>query len=94
MAEWCGEAEEIMKERFGRDTILALATVEDGAPFVRQANAYYEDGSFYVITWGPSDKMRQIGKDPHVAVAGDWFTAQGRAVNLGWFGKAENAKLT
>ena len=93
MVEWCAEAERIMAERFGRDSILALATVEDGAPYVRQVNAYYEDGSFYVITWGLSDKMRQIGKEPHVAVAGDWFTAQGRAVNLGWFGQEGNAKL-
>lgn len=28
-----------------------------------------------------------------VAIAGDWFTATGKGVNLGWFGKIENAEL-
>ena len=39
-----------MQERFGKDTVLSLATVENGVPYVRSVNAYYENGSFYVIT--------------------------------------------
>ena len=30
------EAEKIMVERFGKDTVIALATVEDGVPYVRR----------------------------------------------------------
>lgn len=45
------EAEKIMKERFGKDTIIALATVENEVPYVRYVNAYYEDGAFYIITY-------------------------------------------
>ena len=37
--------------------------------------------------------MRQISKCPAVAVAGEWFTAHGTGVNLGYFGKPENAEL-
>lgn len=85
------EAEAILMERFGRDSIIALATVEEGMPDVRNVNAYYENGAFYVITYGLSNKMRQIEKNPMVAVAGDWFTAHGRAENLGFFGRRENA---
>lgn len=44
------EAEKIMQERFGKDTIIALATVDDGIPYVRYVNAYYENGAFYIIT--------------------------------------------
>lgn len=87
------EAEKIMIERFGKDSIVALATVEGGIPYVRNVNAYYEDGSFYVITYGLSNKMRQLEKNPIVAIAGEWFSAHGTGVNLGYFGKAENAEI-
>ena len=46
-----------------------------------------------MITHAASNKMRQISKCPAVAVAGDWFTAHGTGVNLGYFGKPENAEL-
>lgn len=85
--------EQIMNERFGKDSVIALATVEDGVPYVRNVNAYYEDGAFYVITHGLSAKMRQIENSPVVAVAGDWFTAHGKGKNLGYFGKFENAEI-
>ncbi len=84
---------DIMKERFGKDNIIALATVGDGMPYVRYVNAYYEDSAFYIITYGRSNKMKQILKNPSVSIAGDWFTAQGTGVNLGYFGKAENADM-
>lgn len=87
------EAEKIMNERFGQDTIIALATVEEGIPSVRSVDAYYENGAFYVITYGLSNKMRQIGKNPTVGIAGDWFTAHGKGENLGYFGKPENAEI-
>lgn len=85
------EAEQILLQRFGRDSVIALATEEGGIPFVREVNAFYEDGAFYVLTYACSNKMRQIGKNPVVAIEGDWFTAHGEGVNLGWFGKSENA---
>ena len=67
------EIEPIMKERFGRDTVIALATYDTETPYVRFVNSYYEDGAFYVITYALSNKMRQIGQNPVVAVAGEWF---------------------
>lgn len=87
------EMERIMTERFGKDTILALATVENGIPYVRNVNTYYEDGAFYIITYALSNKMRQIADNPTVAIAGEWFTAHGKAVNLGYFGKADNQAI-
>ena len=63
--------------------MLSLATVEDGIPSVRTVNSYYEEGAFYVITYALSNKMRQIGKEPTVAVCGEWFTAHGIGENMG-----------
>lgn len=84
------EAEQIMLERFGKDSLIALATTENGKPFVRNVDSFYEDGAFYVLTYGKSNKMRQIAENPNVAIAGDWFTANGKGINLGYFGKKEN----
>lgn len=87
------DVEKIMKERFGKDNVIALATLEDGIPFVRYVNAYYKDGAFYVITYGLSNKMKQIAKNPVVSIAGEWFTAHGRADSMGYYGKKENADI-
>lgn len=85
---------ELMNERFGQDTIIAVATVKDGQPYVRNVDGFYSDGAFYVITHALSNKMKQIEENPHVAIAGDWFTAHGKGINLGWFCKDENKNIT
>ena len=77
------ETAQIMEERFGCDNLLALATVEEGKPCVRTVNGYYEDGAFYIVTYALSNKIRQIEKEPEVALCGDWFTARGIGENLG-----------
>ena len=87
------ETKEIMNERFGKDSIIAIATVKDGQPYVRNVDGFYEDGAFYVITYALSNKMRQIEENPHVAISGDWFTAHGKGINLGWFCKEENKNI-
>ena len=87
------EAERILQERFGKDSVIALATEEKGIPYVRYVNAYYEGECFYVITHALSNKMRQIGNNPVVALTGEWFTAHGKGANLGYFGKPENQHI-
>lgn len=87
------ETKQIMDERFGKDNIIALATTDHGTPCVRYVNAYYEDSALYIITYGLSNKMKQIENDPAVAIAGDWFTAHGKGISLGFFGKKENREI-
>ena len=87
------EAERILTERFGKDTVIALATTENETPYVRYVNAYYENGAFYIITYALSNKMKHIEKHPAVAIAGEWFTAHGKGINLGYFGKEENCRI-
>lgn len=87
------QAAEILDQRFGADSLIALATSADNVPSVRTVDAYYEDGAFYVLTHALSGKMTQIAKNPVVAVSGEWFTAHGRAESLGWFCRKENADI-
>lgn len=87
------EVKTILTERFGKDTLIALATESGGTPYVRAVNAYYEDGAFYVITHALSNKMRQLAQNPAAAIAGEWFTAHGTGVNLGYIGKEENRRI-
>lgn len=93
MRKFSQEMEQILVERFGKDTVIALATVKDGIPYVRSVNAYYENGAFYVITHALSNKMKQIQSNPIIAISGDWFTAHGKGVSLGYFGKQENDRI-
>lgn len=93
MKKMDAEAEKIMTERFGKDTVIAPATEENGIPYVRYVNAYYENGAFYIITHALSGKMKQMQKNPNAAIAGEWFTAHGKGVNLGYFGREENRSI-
>ena len=65
------QAQEIMNDRFRKDSLIGLATMDGSRPTVRAVNSYYEDGSFYVITYALSGKMRQIETNPTVAICGD-----------------------
>ena len=93
----------IMEERFGdgKDVVISLATIDDVSeengprPAVRNIDAYFEDGVFYAVTNAKSNKMRQIAKNPEVAVdvCYEWFTASGIGENLGWVLDPKNAGL-
>lgn len=84
------EVKRLMDERFGHDTLIALATVAGDIPNVRTVNAYYENGAFYIITHAQSNKMKQIAENPNVGLCGEWFTAHGTGLNMGWFCKEDN----
>ena len=83
----------IMVQRFSKDALIAVATVEDGIPHVRTVDGYYLDGAFYVVTYSLSGKMRQIAKNPTVAVSGEWFTGHGTGENLGHVLLEENKAI-
>ena len=83
----------LMTERFGHDTLLSLATLDGDRPSVRIVNSYYEDGVFYTVTYALSNKMKQIKKNPEVAVCGEWFTAHGIGENLGYVRDEKNEEI-
>lgn len=83
----------LMDERFGHDNLIALATIDGDSPAVRTVNAFYENGSFYTVTYARSGKMQQIAINPKVAICGDWFTAHGIGESMGHIHRAENADM-
>lgn len=87
------KTQKIMNERFGKDSLISVATVSGGKPFVRTVDAYYENGCFYVVTYALSNKMLHIKENPSAAICGDWFTAHGTGENLGYVLSEENKPL-
>jgi hypothetical protein len=87
------ETEKLLMDRFGKDSIIALATSIDNVPYVRNVDAFYENGAFFVLTHSLSGKMKQIDLNPTVSICGEWFTAQGNGTNLGCFGSTENTRI-
>ena len=87
------EAESILKERFGKDTLVSLATLDGKRPAVRIVNSYYEDGAFYTVTYARSGKMKQIKKNSQVALCAEWFAANGMGENIGHVRDENNAAL-
>ena len=87
-------AMEIMAERFGKDSLIAVATIDGERLHNRMVDAYYEDGAFYVSTYALSNKMKQIEANPQVAVCAiDWFSGHGIGRNLGWVLEPQNAEI-
>ena len=87
------EAQIIMNDRFHKDSLIAVATMDGSTPCVRAVNSFYEDGCFYTVTHALSGKMKQIAENPIVAVCGDWFTGHGIGENLGWIRDNKNTEL-
>ena len=87
------EIDGYLTERFGHDSLIALATTDGLRPSVRTVNALYEGGAFYIITWALSGKMHDVERNPAVAICGEWFTAHGTAENLGHVLDAGNAVM-
>ena len=83
----------ILTQRFGKDSLITLATAENGIPHVRTVDAVYIDGAFYVVTHSLSGKMQQIAKNPTIAISGEWFTAHGIGENLGHVLLPENKEI-
>ena len=86
----------------GKDNVIALATIAlepnaDGKPrpYVRDVDAYYEGGVFYVTTSAKSAKIRQIAQNQEVsfAVCFKGISGSGIGEDLGWVLDPKNAKL-
>ena len=84
----------IMTERFGKDSLIAIATTDGERLYNRMVDAFYEDGAFYVSTNALSSKVKQSEMNPNVAVCAiDWFSGHGTGKNLGWVLDPKNAEI-
>lgn len=85
-----------------RDNVIALATIATDVgiegkpyPFVREVDAHYEDGVFYITTWGKSNKVLQILQNNQVAfvVCQEGISGYGIGENLGWVLDPKNSEI-
>jgi len=86
----------LMNKRFKKDSLISVATLNEGKPAVRMVDAYYVESehSFYTITYALSNKMKQIAVNPDVAISAvDWFTGVGVGENLGWVGDEKHIEI-
>jgi general stress protein 26 len=72
---------------------MPLATINGDRPNLRMVNAYFKDGSFFVATHGSYNKMKEIAKNPHVALVHNMFVAYGIGKNIGHPLDQENKSL-
>lgn len=85
---------EILSERFGKDSLMALATVDEkGIPWVRTIDAIFYEDSFYTITYALSNKIQHIKNNPAVAISGDWFSGHAIGENLGHIKLEKNQEI-
>lgn len=98
------EGLKLMEEKFGdyKDNLISLATIalepnKDGkpCPSVRVVDAYYEDGTFYAVTYAKSNKMLQIAQNQEISIATshEMFNADAVGENLGWVLDPKNADI-
>jgi len=84
----------IMTERFGKDSLIAVATTDGERMYNRIVDAFYDNGAFYIATYALSNKIKQIESSPDVAVcAVDWFSGHGKGKNLGWVLDPQNSDI-
>lgn len=84
---------EVLQQLFGRDYQFALATVSQNGPSIRMVDTYYEEGAFYIVTYGKSQKVREIEADKRVALCKQCYRFDGEAYNMGHPLKAENKAI-
>ncbi|MDF2883565.1 MAG: pyridoxamine 5-phosphate oxidase family protein [Clostridiaceae bacterium] len=83
MNNYFNEATAVMKELYGKDTSMSLATVNGNKPNIRVVNAYYKENTFYITTYALTNKMREILKNPNVALNHNLLVAHGIGENIG-----------
>lgn len=86
----------------GKDNVIGLSTIAlelnskgKPSPCIRDVDAYYENGVFYISTWGKSNKMQQIAQNNEVAFAVNFEGISGNGIgeNLGWVLDPKNADI-
>lgn len=83
-----------METLFGRDEQFALATTGEDGPSNRFVDTYFTDGSFYIVTYALSRKVKETAADPRAALCSAKLHAfSGKVDNIGHPLKPENAEI-
>lgn len=77
------KALQVMSELFARDHQFAMATVKGNIPSVRFVDTFYDEGSFYVVTYSSSQKVQELVENSQVALCDKLYRFDGNAYNIG-----------
>lgn len=74
----------VMEELFSGDVNFSMATVNpEGIPSVRVVDSTWIDGALYFVTNAKSMKVRELEKNPNVALCRQLMRISGLAQNIG-----------
>ena len=76
------EALQVMKDLYGKDVVMSLATTNNGKANIRNVNAYYKDKCFYITTYALSNKIKEITLNPWVALCHNLCVAHGESEDI------------
>jgi len=74
---------QVMNELFARDYQFAMATVKGNTPSVRFVDTFFEDDSFYVVTYLKSQKVQELIENSQVSLCNKLYRFSGNAYNIG-----------
>ena len=77
------KAMSVMNELFAKDYTFALATVKDSIPSVRFVDTYFDNDSFYIVTYAKTQKVKELEINRHVSLCNKLYRFDGIAYNIG-----------
>ena len=77
------KALQVMIDLFKKDYQFALATVKDNKPSIRYIDTYYENETFYLVTYSQSQKVQEILSNNQVALCRNLYRFSGKAYLIG-----------
>lgn len=83
----------VMNELFARDYQFALATSDNNIPSVRFVDTFYDNNSFYIVTYSKSKKVKEIEINPNVSLCNKLYSFSGIAYNMGHPLKSHNSEI-
>lgn len=87
------KAMQVMSELFAKDHQFAMATVNGDRPSVRFVDAFYDEGSLYVVTYLKSRKVQEINDHSQVALCKNLYRFSGNAYNIGHPLSSDNREI-
>lgn len=87
------KAIQVMNDLFAKDYQFAMATVKDNIPSVRIIDTFFDNNSFYVVTYSKSQKVQELESNCNIALCNKLYRFQGKAYNIGHPLTAENKEI-
>lgn len=73
----------VLGELFAHSTEFVLATVRGDVPAQRVVRAFYDGGSFWILTHAQSNKVREIERNSHASLCREFHVFSGTAHFMG-----------